>query len=157
MGVLRLLYCDSAGVRRCRAVVYTGELPSPPCSNSAADDTTAAEHEPSELAAVAGPLGTTPSLLAAAAAGIISLPPTAPSELESQQLEQQGLPLGFGTLPPLLRLQQGRLQHSKPRWQQQQVAHSAARQLQGALLLGLQLLRSRYMDRCCRQQAAHGW
>uniref|UniRef100_A0A383W2T1 GS catalytic domain-containing protein n=1 Tax=Tetradesmus obliquus TaxID=3088 RepID=A0A383W2T1_TETOB len=102
MGVLRLLYCDSAGVGRCRAVVYTGDLPKPPCSkpdpahNTAA--VAAAEQEP-ELAAESSQLDTTPSLLEAAAAGIISLPPDAPPGCIDQQLQQQGLPLGYGALP----------------------------------------------------------
>jgi hypothetical protein len=80
----------------CRAVVYKGELPAPTSGNSA-DADAAAEHEP-ELAAVPGQLDTTPSLIEAAAAGIISLPPAAPPGFLDQQVEQQGLPSGFGAL-----------------------------------------------------------
>jgi hypothetical protein len=80
----------------CRAVVFKGELP-PSTPGASADADAAADHEP-ELAAVPGQLDTTPSLIEAAAAGIISLPPTAPPGFLDQQLEQQGLPLGFGAL-----------------------------------------------------------
>jgi hypothetical protein len=79
-------------------VVYTGDLPKPSDSTANPAHATAADHEP-ELAAVPGQLDTTPSLLEAAAAGIISLPADAPPGFIDQQLQQQGLPLGFGALP----------------------------------------------------------